>query len=54
MESCAVLEKAQSAWDGVPNLKKKIPRTDFNAYARPYCGHRERLASARTSFQNKK
>ena len=53
-ESCAMLEKAQHGWDRVPKLEKKLSRTDFNIYARPYCGHRERLASARTTFRNKK
>jgi hypothetical protein len=51
---CALLKKAQSVWDGVPNLLNKLSRTYFTSYAQPYCGHRERLASARASFQNKK
>ena len=54
VESCAMLEKAQSGWDGVPNFKNKLSRMDFNIYARPYCGHRERLAHKRASFQHNK
>ena len=54
IESCVDLEKAQSFWDEVPNLVNKLASTDFDTYARPYCGHRERLAGVRTSFHNRK
>lgn len=47
VESCADLEKAQSNWDEVPNLVEKLSPADFEMYAMPYCGHRERLAAAR-------
>jgi hypothetical protein len=46
-ESCADLERAQSVWDEVPQIGAKLSPADFEAYARPYCGHRERLAAAR-------
>lgn len=44
--SCKDLQKAQSLWDGVPELKATLSPTDFATYARPYCGHRRRLAAA--------
>ncbi len=44
---CRDLERAQSVWDGVPALSSSLSSTDFDTYARPYCGHRERLAAAR-------
>lgn len=53
IESCVNLEKAQSVWDGVPNLIDKLSTTDFATYARPYCDHRKRLATVRTSFHNR-
>jgi hypothetical protein len=49
VESCPDLEKAQSVWDGVPANEKTLSPADFAAYARPYCGHRERLAAARAA-----
>ena len=52
-ESCAILEKAQSVWDEVPNLVDKLSPTDFDTFARPYCDHRNRLAAARAAFQNR-
>ncbi len=45
--SCADLERAQALWDGVPALASTLSRADFVTYARPYCGHRRRLAAAR-------
>ena len=45
--SCAALEKAQSVWDGVPDIAKSLSPADFEAYARPYLGHRDRLSAAR-------
>ncbi len=48
VESCPDLEKAQSLWDGVPDLAGILSREEFVAYAQPYCGHRRRLAAART------
>jgi len=47
--SCADLEKAQSVWDDVPNLASTLSPADFARYARPYCGHRRRLATARAA-----
>lgn len=46
--ACADLEQAQSIWDGVPALASTLSRSDIERYARPYCGHRERLAEARS------
>ena len=46
-KSCALLERAQSAWDGVPQIGAALSPADFEKYARPYCGHRERLAAMR-------
>ena len=46
-DSCEDLEKAQSVWDEVPEIGAKLSPADFVAYARAYCGHRERLAAAR-------
>ena len=46
-ESCPDLEAAQSVWDEVPELAAKLSPADFASYARPYCGHRQRLAAAR-------
>lgn len=48
-EKCAVLEKAQSNWDGVPNLVHSLSSEDFALYAQAYCDHRRRLAEARAS-----
>lgn len=49
VDSCAELEKAQSVWDGVPQLSKTLTKKDFTIYVQPYCGHRERLERARIS-----
>jgi hypothetical protein len=49
VESCPKLEKAQSVWDGVPEIAKTLSADDIAAYARPYVGHRSRLAAARKS-----
>jgi hypothetical protein len=54
LDSCADLEKAQSVWDGVPDLINKLSSEDFNTYALPYCNHRERLARVRASLRNGK
>jgi hypothetical protein len=51
--SCALLAKAQSVWDEVPNLINKLSSSDFATYARPYCDHRKRLAAARAAFHNR-
>ena len=45
--SCALLERAQSVWDGVPEIGRSLSKADNERYARPYCGHRERLAGLR-------
>ncbi len=47
--ACEQLERAQSVWDGVPKLASTLSRSDFVRYARPYCGHRRRLAAARAA-----
>jgi hypothetical protein len=49
VEPCPDLEKAQSVWDGVPDIAKTLSRADFVTYAQPYCGHRRRLAAARAA-----
>ena len=46
-DSCAYLERAQSVWDGVPEIGSTLSAEDFEKYALPYCSHRERLAAAR-------
>ena len=46
-EACRLLEKAQSVWDGVPKIAESLSPGDFEAYARPYLGHRARIAAAR-------
>ncbi len=46
-ETCADLETAQAVWDGVPALAGTLSRAAFDAYAQPYCGHRQRLEKAR-------
>ncbi len=47
VEACPELEKAQSLWDGVPELGNVLSQEDFDTYAQPYCNHRRRLAEAR-------
>lgn len=47
VECCPDLEKAQSVWDGVPEIAKTLSSTDSVQYAQPYCDHRRRLAKAR-------
>lgn len=46
-EQCPDLERAQSLWDGVPDLAGTLSPEDFAAYAQPYCNHRRRLAEIR-------
>ncbi len=46
-QSCDLLERAQSVWDPVPQICSSLSPADYDRYARPYCGHRERLANAR-------
>ena len=48
---CKLLERAQSVWDSVPQIGSSLSSADFERYARPYCGHRERLATARGGVQ---
>ncbi len=47
VEACPLLEKAQSVWDGVPKIAETLSPADVKAYARPYVGHRRRLAAVR-------
>ena len=49
VERCGDLEKAQAVWDEVPELASSLSASDFEIYARPYCGHRERLAGLRAT-----
>jgi hypothetical protein len=46
---CRKLEQAQAVWDSVPSLAATLSTADFDRYARPYCGHRERLEAARAA-----
>lgn len=46
---CDLLERAQSTWDEVPEIGSRLTPAEFDLYARPYCGHRERLEAARRS-----
>jgi hypothetical protein len=48
-DSCLDLERAQSVWDSVPQLAATLSPADYAEYARPYCGHRERLTAARAT-----
>lgn len=48
-ESCPDLERAQALWDEVPELAARLSPADFETYARPYCGHRQRLADRRAA-----
>ncbi len=50
-ESCELLAKAQSNWDTVPGIGIKLSASDFEKYAQPYCGPRERLEAARRAFR---
>ncbi|MFB3890558.1 MAG: DUF3795 domain-containing protein [Phycisphaerae bacterium] len=47
VDPCPDLQKAQSVWDGVPEIAKRLSEADAATYAAPYCGHRQRLAAAR-------
>ncbi len=49
VEACSKLEKAQSVWDGVPKIAATLSPADLKAYARPYLGHRRRLAALRAA-----
>jgi hypothetical protein len=49
VEACPLLERAQALWDSVPELAATLSPSDFERYARPYCGHRQRLAAARAA-----
>lgn len=49
-ESCELLSKAQSNWDSAPEIGARLSVSDFEKYAQPYCGCRERLESARRAF----
>ena len=52
VDSCAYLERAQSVWDGVPQIGSTLSPANYDKYARSYCGHRERLASARSGGES--
>jgi hypothetical protein len=51
-DSCVDLERAQSVWDGVPQIGSSLSPEDFERYALPYCGHRERLAAVRKAVES--
>ncbi len=46
-EACELLAAAQSLWDTVPEIGANLSAPDYARYARPYCGHRERLEAMR-------
>ncbi len=50
---CELLEKAQMVWDTVPDLAETLSEEDFDVYAKPYCGHRVRLAVARAAYHDR-
>jgi hypothetical protein len=52
LTACEHLERAQSVWDGVPKIGASLSAEDYDRYARPYCGHRERLAAARDEIRS--
>jgi hypothetical protein len=49
-QSCELLARAQSNWDAVPEIGAKLSASDFEKYAEPYCGYRERFDAARRAF----
>ncbi len=51
-DSCELLAKAQSNWDTVPGIGAGLSASDFEKYAQAYCGHRERLETARRAFRS--
>ncbi len=53
VDQCELLEKAQTAFDTVPNLAEVLSAEDFDVYAEPYCGHRVRLAVARAAYHDR-
>jgi hypothetical protein len=52
-QSCDLLAKAQSNWDAVPEIGAKLSASDFEKYAQPYCGYRERFEAARREFRTR-
>ncbi|HUL43459.1 MAG TPA: DUF3795 domain-containing protein [Bacteroidota bacterium] len=52
-ESCELLARAQSIWDPVPEICAKLSPSDFEKYAQPYCGVRERFEAARRAFRSR-
>lgn len=52
-DSCDLLRKAQSNWDTVPEIGAKLSESDFEKYAKPYCGYRERFEAARRDFRSR-
>ena len=53
-ESCKDLDKAQAAWNEVPEIGASLSRVEFDTYARAYSGHRERLTAIRAARRGKK
>jgi hypothetical protein len=49
VERCAALERAQSVWDGVPEIARTLSPADRAAHAAAYLGHRDRIARARAA-----
>lgn len=52
-ESCALLARAQSNWDSVPEIGIKLSESDYEKYAQPYCAYRERFEAARRAFRSR-
>ncbi len=52
-EHCELLQRAQSNWESVPEIGAKLSGSDFEKYAQPYCGYRERLEAARRDFASR-
>lgn len=51
--SCELLARAQSNWDAVPGIGSRLSASDFEKYAQPYCGYRERFEAARRVFRSR-
>jgi hypothetical protein len=43
---CALLERAQTTWDEVPEIGSHLSHAEFVRFARAYCGHRARVVAA--------
>jgi len=52
-ESCDLLARAQSNWDPAAEIGATLSASDFEKYAQPYCGCRERFNAARRAFRSR-